>query len=77
MSNGIKRDLATVANLEAEFYNPGWARELAIELQMMDEARVDGFAWSDGRRQAYRRVLRWAKETPTAEVEAALKEAVS
>jgi hypothetical protein len=74
--SSLKQDLAVVVNMEAEFYNPGWAHALAIELQMMEEARVDGFAWSDGKRQAYRRAMRWAKQTPTADVEKALKEAV-
>jgi hypothetical protein len=68
----IQDDLAIVIAHE-DHTSPGWQTKLACELQMMDDCRVLKFAWSATTRQAYRRVIRWAKSSTTQEVEAAIR----
>jgi len=70
-----KDDLRKVVAANTPDNHAGWAHELACELQMMPEDRVDTLLpKNEPMRQVYRRVIRWAKTQTTEEVEGALKE---
>ena len=55
----------------------GWQHRLAVKLQSMDEADVVKLPYKDPTRQTYRRVMRWAREQTTEQVEAEIRRVMS
>jgi len=55
----------------------GWQHRLAARLQSMDEADVVKLPYTDPTRQTYRRVMRWAREQTTEQVEAEIRRVIS
>lgn len=55
----------------------GWQHRLAVKLQSMGEADVVKLPYTDPTRQTYRRVMRWAREQTTEQVEAEIRRVMS
>ena len=59
--------------LRNDHSSDGWQHRLAVRLQSMGEAEVVKLPYTDPTRQTYRRVIWWAKEHTTEEVEAEIR----
>ena len=59
--------------LRNDHSSDGWQHRLAVRLQSMDESDVVKLPYTDPTRQTYRRVMRWAREQTTEQVEAEIR----
>jgi hypothetical protein len=68
----VTADLLTII-LRNDHSSDGWQHRLAVKLQSMGEADVVKLPYTDPTRQTYRRVMSWAREQTTEQVEAEIR----